>query len=150
MIECRGTISSFSGKFGFLSNFYRFPFTYDGLLWPTAEHAYQAAKFRPGAWTKLIREADSPARAKRMGKMYPIHTPDWANARIEVMRKILWAKFSHPDMSWRLLETEGILLVEGNSWGDRYWGMSGDPLQGENHLGKLLMETRNRLWEELP
>lgn len=143
-------ITSFSGEFAFLSNFYRFPFLYRGLVWPTAEHAYQAAKFHPGAYSELIRKADTPAKAKKMGRVHPIQTLDWEMVKLTVMKEILWAKFSQPAMAPRLLETEGYTLVEGNTWGDRFWGASGDPLRGENWLGVLLMQTREKLWEVLP
>ena len=37
-------IGEFDGKFRFLSNFYPSPIFYDGILYPTVEHAFQAAK----------------------------------------------------------------------------------------------------------
>lgn len=37
-------INSFSGSHAFLSNFESAPIFYDGLSYPTVEHAYQAAK----------------------------------------------------------------------------------------------------------
>lgn len=37
-------IFTFAGPYRFLSNFYPAPFVWDDILWPTSEHAYQAAK----------------------------------------------------------------------------------------------------------
>ena len=37
-------IDSFSGEYDFLSNFYSQEITYDGIKYPTNEHAFQAAK----------------------------------------------------------------------------------------------------------
>ena len=42
-----------------------------------------------------------------------------------------------------LLATGEEYLVEGNTWGDKYWGVCGGI--GLNHLGKLLMQVRDEL-----
>ena len=63
--------------------------------------------------------------------------------RLEVMLKLLRLKFADPALAGRLLATGDTELVEGNHWGDRYWGVSGGI--GENHLGKLLMQVRLEL-----
>lgn len=36
---------------------------------------------------------------------------------------------------------------EGNTWGDKFWGVCDG--EGENHLGKLLMEVRAELTKHL-
>jgi N-glycosidase YbiA len=60
-----------------------------------------------------------------------------------VMRGLLRQKFSSGELYEKLLATGDALLVEGNSWGDRYWGQVQGT--GENHLGKLLMQVRKEL-----
>lgn len=37
-------IDEFTGDYMFLSNFSRWPCYYDGIIYPTSEHAFQAAK----------------------------------------------------------------------------------------------------------
>ena len=37
-------IPEFSGKYNFLSNFSNSPIKYEGIVYPTVEHAFQAAK----------------------------------------------------------------------------------------------------------
>ena len=37
-------IDSFTGKNFFLSNFYPHPVTFEGITYPSSEHAYQACK----------------------------------------------------------------------------------------------------------
>lgn len=37
-------IDSFHGEYAFLSNYYDSPIFYDGILYPSVEHAFQAAK----------------------------------------------------------------------------------------------------------
>ena len=39
-------------------------------------------------------------------------------------------------------------LVEGNTWGDSYWGYDLEKNEGKNILGKLLMQVRKDLSEK--
>ena len=59
------------------------------------------------------------------------------------------SKFRQPELRHQLLATGGRLLIEGNRWGDRFWGMEfteGDhELVGDNVLGVLLMDIRDDL-----
>lgn len=41
-----------------------------------------------------------------------------------------------------LIATGDAILREGNHWGDRFWGVDARTGEGENHLGRLLMELR--------
>ena len=41
----------------------------------------------------------------------------------------------HPHLIEMLLQTGDEELVEGNKWGDRFWGVCKG--KGENHLGKI-------------
>ena len=60
------------------------------------------------------------------------------------MRDVLWAKFSqNADLAARLVATDHRYLEETNWWGDTYWGFFQGA--GQNVLGRLLMETRDRL-----
>jgi predicted NAD-dependent protein-ADP-ribosyltransferase YbiA (DUF1768 family) len=75
--------------------------------------------------------------------------PNWDTIKIHIMREILEAKFSRGSvLSRQLIRTEGEDLIEGNSWGDTFWGQC--PLGvGTNWLGVLLMELREELLTEL-
>ena len=57
------------------------------------------------------------------------------------MLDILRLKFD-PDspLTKRLLTTYGAPLIEGNRWGDKYWGVCNGA--GLNRLGELLMQVR--------
>jgi len=41
------------------------------------------------------------------------------------------------------LDTGKSELIEGNTWGDTFWGVSG--VIGQNNLGKILMKIREEL-----
>lgn len=136
-------ISSFSGKNAFLSNFYPIEVTINGITYPTAEHAYVAQKSISISERINISEIKTPGEAKKYGRKMSLH-PMWNKIRIPAMQAVLSAKFQDPEMLDRLLKTENQTLVEGNTWGDRFWGAvyeDGD-WTGENNLGVLLMYLR--------
>lgn len=137
------TIDNFVEQYRFLSNFYPTTVALGTLVWPSAEHAYQAAKSQnPHDW-KDVMECVSPGAAKRMGRHITMR-PDWHEIRLEVMEEIVLAKFSqNPVLATRLIETGDAPLIEGNHWGDTYWGVCRGV--GQNHLGKILMNVREDL-----
>ena len=145
-------IDSFRGEFRFLSNFYPSSVRIAGDEFPDAyqsvEHAFQAAKTLDPKERWMIREAASPGRAKKLGQTVTLR-PAWDDIKLNVMRDLVWYKFTeHPELRAKLLATEDAELVEGNTWGDRFWGVDIESGEGENHLGKLLMETRDKIREQ--
>ena len=124
----------------FLSNFYATTVLLDGVEYPTVEHAYQAAKTLDLSEREHVRSAPSPAVAKERGRQVTIR-PDWDDRKAAVMRDLLAQKFSDPVLRKRLAATAPLELIEGNTWGDRFWGVYEG--QGENWLGRLLMEIRD-------
>lgn len=140
-----GPIERFAGQHAFLSNFHPTTVALDGALYPTLEHAFQAAKTTDERQRQEIRDAPTPGQAKRLGRRVDL-PGDWEARRVEVMRGLLVDKFTrHPDLASRLVATGTRRLVEGNTWGDRFWGVCDG--QGHNQLGRLLMEVRAQLAE---
>lgn len=137
-------IDSFRGKYRFLSNFYPAPTAYEDVIYPTSEHAYQAAKHIPSART-LILHCETPDKARKLGNFCGGDTlPGWAERRIDVMRICLIDKFTrNPVLAQQLVATGDAELIEGNTWNDRFWGVCAGV--GENHLGRLLMDVRRGL-----
>jgi len=135
-------IDSFSSQYRFLSNFWLAPVTYEGITYPSSEHAYQAAKSLNKDIREAFSEINSPGEIKRLGQTITIR-PDWEDVKINVMRDIVTAKFEqNEDLMRLLMETKGYHLIEGNTWGDRFWGES--PVgNGRNELGKILMAIRD-------
>lgn len=133
-------ITSFRGPHAFLSNFYNVPVKYNGLCYRSAEAAFQAAKCPEQA--ALFTTMSSP-EAKQAGKHVPLR-PDWDSVKLQVMRDIVTAKFMQN--AWlgdKLKATGQATLVEGNTWGDRFWGVCNG--SGQNWLGRILMEVRDSL-----
>jgi ribA/ribD-fused uncharacterized protein len=135
-------VSFFRGGYRFLSNFYPAPVEFDGKLYPSVEHAFQAAKTSDPSLRKKIREAKTPGEAKAKGREVPLRK-DWESVKLDIMLDLLRRKFGHPHLADLLLETEGLRLVEGNTWNDSFWGVTRG--RGKNHLGRLLMKVRDEI-----
>lgn len=136
-------IDKFRGKYEFLSNFYPCQITHDGFKYPSTEHAYQASKTLDFKVRKVIAGLDTPGKAKRYGR-HALLRDDWESVKDSVMREVLSIKFlSHSDLAKKLVLTGDEELIEGNTWGDTYWGVCNGI--GENVLGNLLMEIREVL-----
>ena len=138
-------ISSFSGKHHFLSNFSAdVPVEYNGVWYPTSEHAYQAAKaVDPEDFEKILNAA-TPSEAKAIGQAVAMR-PDWDQVQDQIMYDIVKAKFSHPSLKAKLLATGKADLIEGNPWGDKYWGVDLETNEGANKLGQVLMRIREEI-----
>lgn len=146
-----GVIKEFRGEYAFLSNFYEAEhFKWRNELWPTVEHAFQAAKAyhmpearidqMGGYWDSVI-NAPTPSKAKYLGRSVAIDTKSWDEQRVQYMREIIHAKFYHVrGLAGQLVNTGAMLLVEGNDWNDTFWGRCNG--KGLNTLGAILMEER--------
>lgn len=142
-------IYEFSGEHRFLSNFFMHPVQWHGACWPSAEHAYQAAKFLVSnnpEWAIEICKASTAGIAKKMGRMKHVVMANWEPVKLTTMEEIVRAKFKSPELRRKLIQTRDAELQEGNWWGDRYWGISpAGSGEGENHLGIILMQIRKEL-----
>ena len=136
-------ITIFDGEYAFLSNFYEAPVKYK-YIYGSAEAAYQAQKAIRSEDANKFTEYN-PAKAKRMGRKIEIRD-DWEQVKVSVMSDILFAKFvQNPELAKRLLDTGDANLIEGNHWHDTFWGVDLETGEGQNMLGKLLMELRTEL-----
>ena len=139
-------IDIFDGKFGFLSNFYEVPILYNGILYNSTEAAFQAAKCKTDEERhKFI--GLRPGQAKRLGRKVELRD-DWEEIKDQVMYDVCKQKFTeNEDLKIKLLQTGLEPIVESNTWGDTYWGQCNG--KGLNKLGKILMQIREELFEEV-
>lgn len=145
-------ISSFSGKYGFLSNFYECPFTdNEGLVYKTNEHYFQAQKMAHKVDRLEVINASNPQLAKFIGRGRKMRS-DWESVKDEVMLAGLRMKFKDPVLREKLLATNEEVLVEGNTWHDNHWGYcvcaKCKDKKKLNMLGKLLMKVREEIRDE--
>lgn len=135
-------IEFFDGDYNFLSNFYEHQVLFDGKLYPTNEHAFQAAKTFDEKEREKIRMAETPSRAKFLGRKVKLRD-DWEDVKVQIMYEICLEKFKDESLKEKLLNTEDKILIEGNTWNDDFWGKCTE--KGQNNLGKILMKIRSEL-----
>lgn len=141
----------FRDEKAFLSNFTYVPtgIYHHGIRFNTVENAYQAAKC---ADTKDMYQFANipPAQAKKLGRTVTLR-PDWDAVKLDIMKDLLSQKFEYRKFANKLKATGDDPLIEENYWHDNYWGICkchkcmASATHGQNHLGRLLTEIRNRL-----
>lgn len=140
--------------FGAFSNLYRREIVFEGELYPTSEHAYQAGKARKAEVKKWLMEAPSPSLLAMAahGLYYWDVAPGWSTNKFDRMRAVLRAKFTqHADLRELLLSTGEAQLIETatvDNEVNRLWGEVNGV--GRNMLGVMLMELRAELRIEAP
>ena len=136
-------VAGFFDRYRFLSNFWTCPITYEGIRYPSVEHAYQAAKTTHEPTRKQIAMLPTAGKAKRQGGMLKLRE-GWDDDRIDIMRVLVMDKFTrNTGLRQKLMATRDAELEETNRWGDVFWGVCEG--RGENHLGKILMDVRAEL-----
>ncbi len=137
------TINFYTPRFYVLNNFSAHAIEFNGKLYPTAEHAYQAAKCTDPQGQEVIRNARSPLQAKTLAnKTYrAARCPDWGHKKLAVVEEILRTKLAqHPEARAALRESGDEEIVE-DSPTDYFWGAGADGT-GQNMFGKLWMKIR--------
>lgn len=138
-------IQGFRGEHRWLSNFWPCTVRVSGVEYPSAEHAYVAMKTEEGETRRAVAELPTAAKAKALGrrKTFPLRE-DWEAVRLGAMYVVVQSKFfQNPELAELLRSTGDADLLEENSWGDRFWGVSG--AGGENWLGVILAAVRDEL-----
>lgn len=134
-------INDFAGEYKFLSNFYLHPIMFNGIDYPSSENAFQAQKSLDKN-VQLEFQSITPNRAKQKGRQLKMRD-GWNSIKNAMMRSVIRKKFQDHGLRQKLLATGDRILVEGNWWGDEYWGRCNGV--GENWLGKILMEEREAI-----
>lgn len=140
-------IDNFRDAYAFLSNFYDVPVEYNGLCFCNSEAAFQAQKTVDETERVQFTNLDA-SNAKRLGRIISLRD-DWERVKIQVMYEVCYAKFiQNPRLAKWLIETGDEILVEGNTWNDKFWGVCNG--EGANNLGKILMAIRTELSFDAP
>lgn len=158
-IHSDNEIRGFFGDYMWLSNFYICDVYYEGLIFPSSENAYQAAKVKNKVDRMNFINSEffgikcSPYQSKKIWNKYELldESPEkWDLRKYDVMSVILFDKFlKNKDLRQKLLDTSDKILEETNHWHDNFWGrcicdncQNIDSSQ-QNHLGKILTKIRN-------
>ncbi|MBI3494538.1 NADAR family protein [Candidatus Saccharibacteria bacterium] len=134
--------------------------TPDGIYVPTSEHFYMSSRFKRKKDRVAVAQAraedgdnrifaDGLAAKNLAHEFIDEGRPHYETPyqRVQLMHRAVFTKFViNPRLSYKLLETGGEELVEGNSWGDRFWGVSpAENGTGNNYLGIILMNVREKM-----
>jgi ribA/ribD-fused uncharacterized protein len=137
------SIVQFHGEYRWLSNFEPCMVVFENFAYPSVEHAYVAAKTLDPEIRLQILRCPTPGKVKRLGRQITLRE-DWEYVRVPLMENFLRQKFcNHPELTKKLMDTGHRELIEGNSWGDTFWGVCNG--KGQNILGKLLMKIRHEV-----
>lgn len=141
-------IDKFTGEYDFLSNRYNCRFTWQGQKYSNAEAAFQSSKCTDTANRKFFSTCSAEKAVAKGNTLTP--PADWQQRRPEIMGSVLRAKFEqNPVLMNRLIATADRRLINGNSKHDTYWGVDLYTWQGENRLGKIIMDIRNKYRNEI-
>lgn len=145
-------VSEFRGPYRWLSNFHEVPIEFEGDTYPSTEAAYQAAKCA-NIEDRALFFSDkkiTSATAKGLGSQVELRD-DWnEDIRLNIMFDLNRQKFlNNKDLGDKLLATSEAILMEGNLWGDTFWGVDLKSGVGKNYLGRLLMDVREILRDRL-
>jgi hypothetical protein len=151
-----GAVLYFRDEYFFLSNYCPTPFQWQGLIFDSGEQAFAWAKtkFIPNKTDRdlfelRILKSKTPGEAKKWGRQAPINVSEWDKHKVMQMRELTHAKFltgslEGDSLVGRLSNTGCMMLIEGNDWGDKFWGRvkENGKWTGLNVLGVILMEER--------
>jgi ribA/ribD-fused uncharacterized protein len=140
------TVGFYEREFYCFSNFSSFAIQWKNRLWPTSEHAYQAAHFFETA-PRLVDKIHKEKSAHEAFKLARANTDkfaaDWDQRKFSIMEDILRHKLKqHSYVCYKLKQTGRRLIVE-DSFRDAVWGR-GPKKNGRNELGKLWMKIRDQ------
>lgn len=134
-------IDKFEGDYFFLSNYYPCEISFMGYgIFNSSEAVYQGLKC-PARIKEFI--GLTPDEAKALGRKVDL-AKHWHYIKTFAMSWVVSTKFyQHPDLAQKLIDTGNAVLIEGNTWGDEYWGQVDG--RGKNMLGFILMDLREQL-----
>jgi ribA/ribD-fused uncharacterized protein len=125
-----------------MRNDYLCNITVGNVVYPSVEHAYQAAKFKDAGIKQAIADASSVREARDIGRNNQLRD-DWDEVRSSVMESLVRQKFTnHAVLGERLAKTGNAdIVMEGY---DEFWG-TGRSGNGENTLGEILETVRSEI-----
>jgi NADAR domain len=117
-------LTLFEGESSFLSNDSPATVYLDGQAFPSVALAFGAAK-------------------QLHDRLRPGMQREWDDKRPALMRRLLRSKFAHPQLRAALVATADKHLSHTAADADPFWNAPGG--EGENRLGRLLMELRAQI-----
>lgn len=133
-------------RFQYLSPFSAHRIEIWGEVFPTVEHAYQAARIGQGPEREAIKHASSPLAAWREGQKHK-NNPALCVGSFDkdaIMEELFRAKMEQHQDIIDILRESGDRELRKVHEQDAYWGTEKDGL-GKNQMGILWMKLRAEL-----
>lgn len=146
-MNTKGVAGFFLDGWYVFSNFAPFQVEWRGKLYPTSEHAYQAAHFIDTVPELAVRiqSCRSPRLASDLANAHSDkEDPKWKDKRLSFMNEIVRCKLEQHDFIRDTLIASGNKYIVEMNDNDSFWGWGSDH-KGENHLGKIWMNLRNEI-----
>ena len=141
-------ISEFQGTYCWLNNFWYSNMIIDGIQFISNEQWYVYNKTKEPKMREKILNLKKSGDIKRFGRKIKVRD-DWEEIKIDIMYKGVEEKFKQNKiLQKKLLSTWGMILQEGNTWGDEFWGINLKNGSGKNILGRIIMKVRLDLMEK--
>lgn len=144
------TVYFFIDEYQMFDSFAATSLMWRGVVWPTLEHAYQAAKFEDAILIEKIRLARTPYEAKTIARKEEyVHKVygDWPTRKVAIMKELINEKIAQHQIVRDLLIATGERGLIENSPFDSFWGVGKDG-NGKNMTGVLWMECRTELFQK--
>tara|TARA_Y100000389_G_scaffold203082_1_gene250371 strand:- start:1854 stop:3536 length:1683 start_codon:yes stop_codon:yes gene_type:complete len=154
--EEKPAINYFSGSkdYKWLSSFNKGkPFEFEGITYPTVEHAFHAQKIeknhpvRDQYQTRIANEID-PKEAKKLGSKKSFESAnlelrdDWESVKVNLMEELTRIYYmNNKKFMKKLIETGDAELVHKGFRIDGFWGVN--KYASNNYHGKVLMVLRD-------
>lgn len=113
----------------------------DGIVYPSAEHFFQAHKTLNPAQREAIAQANFNSVYMR-GRRVTLR-PDWEGVKLRVMLEAAELKYAqNPELGKALLETRGRMTFTPSAG---FWGVDQSSGEGENWNGEIHAAVRAKL-----
>lgn len=131
-----------TSQFPFLRNGYKCSITFDGEIYPSVEHAYQASKTDLERHRDEIRDAATAKDAVDLGRSLVLRR-GWNMDKLAYMEDFLRQKFSNEKLMEKMSQLDDS-PIKADMPSD-FWGTGNIDGAGQNMLGKILTKIKDEI-----
>jgi len=131
-----------------LSNFSKHEVTTELGKFYNSEAAFHATKDPENVeYVQKLQNTQKAYNAKLLGNKVKPVDPEWEKNKVKIMSNILLEKVKQNDVIKETLLKSGLKPIIQYNKIDYFWG-SGTDYSGENHIGKIWMQIRLKIFEK--